>query len=169
MKYFPAKVSRNFLIFTYIVNVLLVGITFVAGVSVSYQNIFFGILLSVLGLLIILVTRAFVANGFEITDQELIIRRWARSIHIPLNQIKEIRNEDPVSILKGKMTLRLFADGGLWGAHGIFYNKNIGKFYMYMTDEKNLVDVVRADGRHFFISPDPREQFVQELKSRITQ
>lgn len=168
MKYFPARVSKKFLIFTYIANILIMSATVAAGIFTVDQNLYSRIMISLLGLLIISVTRAFVANGYEIADEALVIHRWVGNIRIPFFEIKELRSEDALAILKVGLTIRLFADGGLWGAHGIFYNKNIGKFYMYMTNEKNTVDIVRKDGRHFFISPDPKDKFAEELKNLIT-
>lgn len=168
MKYFPARVSKKFLVFTYIASILIIGATVSAAIFVVDQDLYSRIMISLLGFLIVFVTRAFVANGYEIADAELIIHRWVGSIRIPFFEIKELRSEDALAILKGRITIRLFADGGLWGAHGIFYNKNIGKFYMYMTDEKNTIDIVRKDGCHVFISPDPRDKFAEELKNLIT-
>ena len=168
-KYFQARLSRSMTIITYVFVLVVLAAPIIVVSTVDTLSSVQKVLLAPLGLVILLITRAFVGIAYEIDERELVVKRCIKSIHIPLENISEVRDVNPMDVLKGRMTWRLFGDGGLWGAHGIFYNKNIGKFYMYMTDEKNVVDIVTKNNVHTFISPSPKEDFVNSLREVINK
>lgn len=168
--YFKAALSTKLAVVTYILVAFTLLISVGVGILVfQVTSELLGESIALLGIVIILGTRAFVTNGFRITNDSLVIERWVKSFSIPLTEIAEVRTTNAMEVLRGHMSWRLFGDGGLWGAHGLFYNKNIGKFYIYLTDEKNVVHLIQKNGTHIFLSPNPKDAFVEALKNACAQ
>jgi hypothetical protein len=168
--YFKAQLSTKLAVVTYILVALTLLISVGTGILVfQVTSETLGVLIALLGIVIILGTRAFVTNGFRITSNSLVVERWVKSFSIPLSDIAEVRVTNAMEVLRGHMSWRLFGDGGLWGAHGLFYNKNLGKFYIYLTDEKNVVHLIQKNGTHIFLSPSTKEAFADALKNACTQ
>ena len=97
---------------------------------------------------------------YEVSDEAVrIVRAWPfKSIEIPKAEIKDVR---PVTFTW--KTLRTCGVGGLFGSGGWFWNKEIGRFFVAMTNGHSLVLI--ENGGKFVISPDDPDRFVQEFKS----
>ena len=167
-EYFKAVLSPKMTVITYVLCGIVLGLMEFASVKVVPISPLAGFGIVGAGFLIIFGTRAFVSNGFRITDDAVVVQRWIKSTSLPLADISEIHVTAPLEVLRGRLYWR-FGDGGFWGAHGVFYNKNIGKFYVYMTDERNVIDIISRSGTHVFLSPSPKEAFVEKLKAALVK
>jgi|GEM_PF-4144963 len=102
---------------------------------------------------------------FEITEEYLIVRRIMNSIRIPLRDIVSVSGD--VGGIKG-FTIRVFGSHGIYGSQGIFWNKGLGgMFRAYVMNKDNLVRLTMRNGRYIFLSPDPKDEFLQVITARI--
>ncbi len=99
--------------------------------------------------------------NYEITENELIIRRLIKSVHIERSDIESIELLDK-SELKG--TVRTFGVGGLFGWYGKFANSKLGDMTWYVTRRDKPVLIIKKDGKKILISPDEAAAFLIKLK-----
>jgi len=64
-------------------------------------------------------------------------------------------------------TIRTFANGGLFGFTGWYYNRKLGKFRAFMTRMNHSVLVAFNDGKKIMLSPDDAMGFVTCLTKYI--
>ncbi|NLI09687.1 MAG: hypothetical protein GX447_02875 [Elusimicrobia bacterium] len=110
-----------------------------------------------------LLTWFFSPVSYQITETKINILRPIKNIEIELSKIKEIKKigkED----LKG--AIRLFGSGGLYGFFGLFYKKDLGKFYAYCSNSSDLV-LIKSD-KLFLISPSQPEVFISYVKEKAS-
>jgi hypothetical protein len=99
--------------------------------------------------------------NYEITENELNIRRLIKSVHINRSDIESLELIDK-STLSG--TIRTFGVGGLFGWYGKFTNSKLGDMTWYVTRRDKPVLITRKDGKKILISPDEAEVFVSDFK-----
>ncbi len=117
--------------------------------------------LAILLLVIYLICMFLKPLNYEITKDELIIRRLIRSVRINRSDIESLELKDK-SDLKG--TVRTFGVGGLFGWYGKFANSQIGDMTWYVTRRDKPVLIIKKDSKKIMISPDEAEAFVTEFK-----
>jgi hypothetical protein len=92
--------------------------------------------------------------AYEITpDNRLVITfRWGS------RQFAAVKGFHPV---RGRFwfTLRLWGNGGVFAATGIYWNRPFGVFRAYVTDQKKLVVVELQNGKRVVISPVNTEEW----------
>ena len=103
----------------------------------------------------------FHTTAYEITGDAIVVKKVAGSVQIRRSDIEEIRTIEKDE-LKG--TLRTFGVGGLFGYYGRFYNTKLGKMTWYMTRMDNAVMLRMNSGTIYLLSPDAREDFVNQLR-----
>lgn len=82
------------------------------------------------------------------SDNDLVIRfRCGKKV------FPEIKTVTQNNSLPAK-AIRLLGNAGLFGVTGIYWNKGIGKFYVYATDLKDLTLIELKNGAKVFISPE---------------
>jgi len=101
-------------------------------------------------------------KAYIITNSELIIKTFSKSIEIPISSVKEARKLNKYE-LKG--TKRIKGIGWLFGFSGIFYSRRIGFFEGYFTNQKNLILI--KDDKTYVISPDNPNLFLEKIESQI--
>lgn len=101
---------------------------------------------------------------FDVTDDSLVIvRGWPfRNISVPLREITSVER-----VKLSMTTMRSFGVGGLFSHSGIFWNRQIGRFYAGITSTGDTVLVTARE--KFVISPEDPEQFVADMQSRISR
>jgi hypothetical protein len=88
---------------------------------------------------------------YEITHNQLIVRRPIRDLIIERTDIKSVLLPTPESM---KWTVRIFGNGGLFGYFGSFRNKTYGGMTWYATRTNNYVMIVTHDNTKIVITPD---------------
>jgi len=103
--------------------------------------------------------------GFAVTNEAIIILRPLGSGRIQLDTLREIRvpATHPPGMTIGQMRVQ-----GLYGTFGSFWNKHWGKFYVYVTNQANTVELRLTNGSRIIISPDNPQAFVQAVQNRVT-
>ncbi|SDM18424.1 PH domain-containing protein [Daejeonella rubra] len=99
--------------------------------------------------------------SYEITEDELIIRRLLKSVHINRSDIESLKLIDK-SAISG--SIRTFGVGGLFGWFGKFANTQLGNMTWYVTRRDKPILIIKKDSKKILISPDEAEAFVAEFK-----
>lgn len=116
--------------------------------------------------LIFLAISLFRVIRYELTDDTLRVCRMIGGVTIPLADIVSVN--DDMSGIDG-FTVRLFGSSGIFGSQGIFWNKKLGRFRAYVMNRANTVQLTTRAGKHIFVSPDPKEEFVDIINGLINK
>jgi hypothetical protein len=118
--------------------------------------------LAILLMIIYLICLLLKPLNYEITGNELIIRRLIKSVHIDRSDIESLELIDKAA-LSG--TIRTFGVGGLFGWYGKFANSQLGDMTWYVTRRDKIVLINTKDSKKILISPDEAFAFLTEFKS----
>ena len=134
--------------------VLLIVWLIARGLLLPAAAMFWGLLIPLLLGLIVLGCYLRAPVAYEITpDNRLVVRfRWGS------RQFAFVKRFHPVP---GRFwfTLRLWGNGGVFGATGIYWNRTFGVFHAYVTDQKKKVVVELQNGKKVVISPANAEEW----------
>ncbi len=117
--------------------------------------------LAIFLIIIYLICMALKPLSYEITKDELIIRRLIKSVRMNRADIKSVELIEKAT-LSG--TIRTFGVGGLFGWYGKFANSQLGNMTWYLTRRDKPVLILKKDSKKILISPDQAEAFVREFK-----
>jgi hypothetical protein len=98
--------------------------------------------------------------AFELTEDQLTVRlRWGRKVFPAVTGCSTLSARPP-------MGLRLWGNGGLFAATGIFWNQAYGVFRAYLTSARYQDYVLVATRtRKILISPEAPAEFVRAWAS----
>lgn len=113
-----------------------------------------------------IVTWLFAPRGYDLTADELLVRRPIGPVRIATREITAI--ERPTSPVIG-MSIRLFASGGLFGVFGLFWSSKLGRFWMWGTRPDKLVLLRLRDGLPVILTPDDDEALASRLNTQLRQ
>ncbi|MDA8427699.1 MAG: PH domain-containing protein [Geobacteraceae bacterium] len=144
-----------------------IGALLISGVSIGAIRVIppsgfahsFGIAVACLPQAALLGFLLFVVRGYRIDGGHLAIQRLLWTTSMPLLGIHAAQH-DPLA-LKG--ALRIFGNGGLFGITGLYWNRALGRFRLFVTDPAKAV-VLRLHDRIVVISPQEPAAFLQELE-----
>jgi len=108
----------------------------------------------------------FAPRGYEVDPDAIVVRRIVGNVVIPRANIREIRRIESREI---GSALRLFGCGGFFGWFGLFYSRQIGRFWAYMGNQTDLVLITQADGTKVVISPYPPDAFLEAIRQTEPQ
>jgi hypothetical protein len=113
----------------------------------------------ILGFMLVLLFRP---TGYLLDSKFIHVVRPVGSKKFPIGEVNEIRSgtEDPSGL-----TIGLARATGFYGVFGSFWNREWGKFYVYITDATKSLQVMFKDGRRLFISPTNKTEFLEALKA----
>ncbi|GIV34245.1 MAG: hypothetical protein KatS3mg031_1780 [Chitinophagales bacterium] len=93
----------------------------------------------------------FAPQSYVLAENELVINRPVRKVHIPLSNIIQIRK---LHDREGKWPIRTFGVGGLFGYFGKYYLPSIGHATFYATQRKNKILIITNQNKKIIITPD---------------
>jgi hypothetical protein len=163
-KTFPATLARKEKLITYLVG-FGVGMGVPTGLGLSFALGFQEPWLLLFPLPFVLAFGApylFRPLGFVVTNDAIIILRPLGSRRIQLDKLREIRV--PATHPPGR-TIGLIQVQGLYGTFGSFWNRHWGKFFVYVTNQVNTVELGLTNGSRIIISPDDPQAFVQAVQN----
>ncbi|NIP60607.1 MAG: hypothetical protein GWM92_05235 [Gemmatimonadetes bacterium] len=137
---------------------LILGVAFAIGFRVPWP-----LLLPLLALLGMALIQGVRTRGFGLGEDGLTVRRLLFPPCIPLTEIERVRTAPDAPAA----TFHLWALNGFYGLHGTFWNRELGRFRIYVTNPDNLVEIVTREGRHVYVSPDDREAFLARLEELL--
>ncbi len=165
---FGATLSRMDKIITRIVGYgAIMGIPFTIGISFafSFRDARF-LLLPLVALSLFWYLYRWRVRQFSLARETITIERGVGDVIIPIARIQKISR---LAAWPRGITLRLFGIGGFYGSQGIFWNKTFGRFYLYLTDSKHMIEIIEKNGRRTIISPDTPEQFLDIITKIKTE
>ena len=124
------------------------------------ENITNSLLIGLLFLVITIVTFAFSTKSIELNQNDLCVKRPFDKVVILLSDIIKIQKIDYKDL---SFAMRKFGSGGLFGYFGKFWNKQQGSMTWYATDMKNPVMIETKNGKKIVLTPDDREQFLEQF------
>lgn len=166
-KVFPASLARKEKVITYLVGLGVgIGVPTVLGISFAFGFREPWLLLFPLPFILAFCSPYFFRPlGFAVANDVITILRPLAPKQIPLETLREIRV--PATHPPG-VTIGLLRVQGLYGTFGSFWNKHWGKFYMYVTNQTNTVELGLINGSRIIISPDDPPAFVQAVQNVAT-
>ncbi|WP_439880684.1 PH domain-containing protein [Pontibacter sp. MBLB2868] len=114
---------------------------------------------------ILLVPYCYHPINYCIQAERVVIRRPLKNVVIRKREIERVRMVDRHEM---KGTLRSFGVAGLYGYFGKFSNLEIGSMLWYATQKRNYVLIQTRDNKHYILTPDQPEDFIQQLKLSYT-
>lgn len=159
----PGPLVKNMTIF---VIVLCIVMDAVIPFSIYYYENDAFIALMVSGLITVIFIPLFIGawayspQKYTTSEKGVRIVRPVGSILIPIGEITKVEDKQ-VSYFK---TIRLWANGGLFSMSGKFYNEADGQFWMYAKNNNYVMLYAKTK---WVVSPDDRELFITDIKSKI--
>jgi len=113
-------------------------------------------------LAIYLITYGFSTKAYQLTPDEVIIRRLLGNVKIKRSEILsvEIIEKEQMGWL-----IRTFGVGGLFGYWGKFSSSKLGSMTWYATKKNRIILVKTINNKRIVITPDEMEQFVTDFNS----
>jgi len=123
---------------TWIVTVVVIVLVVAVGVVILWKAIHAGsdagairVLLVLVGFLpgvSVAILALFAPRGYEVDADAVVVKRIVGNVVVPRGDVREIRRIESREI---GAALRLFACGGFFGWFGLFYSRQIGRFWAY--------------------------------------
>jgi len=113
-------------------------------------------------LLFYFITYGFSTKSYQLTPEEVIIRRLLGNVKIKRSEILsvEIIEKDQMGWL-----IRTFGVGGLFGYWGRFSSSTLGSMTWYATRKNRIILIKTINNKRIVITPDEMEQFVADFNS----
>ena len=112
--------------------------------------------------LIIAETFAARVRGYTLTEQEIIVHRGLWDTRLPLSGLRSVTGD--VDAMRG--SARVFGNGGLFSITGRYWNRKLGWYRAYATDQSRAV-VLRYAKRTIVITPHDPQQFIMRAGTFI--
>ncbi|HXB29304.1 MAG TPA: PH domain-containing protein [Puia sp.] len=161
MKTFKTSLDINAYLITIgfaILFVMIIAVQFSHWESSGAVKYFLVVLLS----LIYFMAYLYMPLDYKISNEELIIHRLVKSIHIPRNNIVSAESVDKEMI---SWSLRTMGVGGLFGYYGRFMNYRIGNMIWYATRKDRAVLIRTVNDEKIILTPDEPVRFLAALNS----
>jgi hypothetical protein len=113
-------------------------------------------------LLFYIITYGFSTKSYQLTQDEVIIRRLFGNVKIKRSEITSVE-----IIEKEQMgwIIRTFGVGGLFGYWGRFSSSKLGSMTWYATRKNKIVLITKINNKKIVITPDEAEQFISDFNS----
>ncbi len=113
-------------------------------------------------LAIYIITYGFSTKDYQLTTDEIIVRRLLGNVKIKRSEILSVE-----IIEKEQMgwIIRTFGVGGLFGYWGRFSSSKLGSMTWYATRKNKIVLITKINNKKIVITPDEAEQFISDFNS----
>jgi len=167
-KTYCASLDRPNLISTVVVLAILVGtgillvyLSYDAGWSTTIGAIL--LLAAAFELIIGASAVIYAPRGYAVTSTHIKALRLGPDTNIPLENIESVES------VKLKRVIRTFGYGGMFGAWGWFWSKEIGNFRAYVTRRDRSVALRQRNGTPLVVSPDDPDGFMAHVRSHLPE
>jgi Bacterial PH domain len=103
----------------------------------------------------------FMVRGYVLTPDSIQVRRLGWSTTLPLAGLVAVGGEPDG--LRG--SLRLFGNGGLFSISGWFWNRKLGRFRAYATDQDRAVVLRYRNGAKVVVTPHDVQHFIIKVRT----
>jgi hypothetical protein len=114
--------------------------------------------LLVLPLVGVAISLLFLVTGYGIEERSLQVRRLIWTTVVPLDDLDRAWR-DPRAM---KGSIRVWGNGGLFSFSGLFQNRGLGRYRVFVTDPACAVVLSRPRGA-VVISPADPEEFLRQI------
>jgi hypothetical protein len=159
---FTAPWSKNLRRSSTIAIVVLLVAVMVAFLVVPSDELVARILLTGVFIAIPLIAALCMVRGYVVTESEILIRRTAGTMRLPLKTLKAV--EGNAEALRG--AIRLFGNYGLFSYTGFYWSKKLGFYRVYATDPDRAV-VLRYPNRTVVITPHDPQAFIIRVRTLL--
>lgn len=115
---------------------------------------------SAVALIILVAAAGFAVRGYSVVDGRLLIHRLGWATKFDLANLTRVEVEPGATM----GSLRSMGIGGLFGFVGHFYNRTLGSYKAYATNDFNTV-VMAFDGETIVVTPDDPQAFVEAVRA----
>ena len=106
-------------------------------------------------------TLPFMVRGYVLTPDSIQVRRLGWNTTLPLLGLAAVSGVPDG--LRG--SLRLFGNGGLFCISGWFWNRRLGRFRAYATDQDRAVLLRYQNGNQIVVTPHDVQHFIVRVKT----
>jgi len=99
-------------------------------------------------------------RGYGVNKEGIRIQRIAGAVLIPLAEVQAALHP---ATRPNRPIVGIARVEGLHGTFGTFRSRDWGRFRLYVTDHRNVVELRLEDGSRVIVSPDDPAAFLQEL------
>ena len=143
-----------------VILLLIVVSLFISYPFSDIENLTTSLFSGLLFMVITIVAYAFSTKSIELNQNDLYVKRPFDKVVILLSDIIKIEKIDYKDL---SFAMRKFGSGGLFGYFGKFWNKQQGSMTWYVTNMKNPVMIETKNGKKIVLTPDDREQFLEQF------
>jgi len=163
MKIFKASLDATALFITISITIVFLFVLYLLILQwpVGGYGKYFGVILPPV---IYFLAWVFRPVNYRITEDELIVYRLLRSVHIPL---KNIVSAERIDTNKISWTIRTFGVGGLFGYYGRFRNTVMGPMIWYATRKDRPVMIKTTRDEKIILTPDDPGQFLAAINITV--
>jgi hypothetical protein len=159
MKRYKAPWSRSLVVISSLVTALLVGVTlFVIWTSSGMLR-----WMALPPVAIVFGSALFTIRGYTVTSDWILVHRLIWTTRLPIAGLQSAHFEPEAT----RRSIKTMGNGGLFSFTGFFYNKALGPYRAFVTDQHRTV-VLRFSRRTVVVSPGEPEEFVQDLVTSRT-
>lgn len=157
---FGAPWALSLRLMTILSIVILGGMALIGLTAEPIDTWLWPLAMVVLPLGVLVIAAFFMILGYELTPDEILIRRpgWASRVSLKGLQSVEV---DPEAM---RRSLRTFGNGGLFCFAGRFRNRKLGPYRAWATDPKSAVVLKFAD-RVVVVTPDEPRKFAARVRT----
>jgi hypothetical protein len=101
-------------------------------------------------------------RGYTLTEQEIVVHRGFWDTRLALAGLRSVSGD--AEAMRG--SVRVFGNGGLFSITGRYWNRKLGWYRAYVTDQSRGV-VLRYADRTIVISPHDPQQFIMRAGTFI--
>jgi Bacterial PH domain len=165
-EYYKATLSPRGRLLTYGVGIgvgIGVPLALALGFSVGFRNPMFLLLpLPFVGALF--VVWRYRVTGYRIAGRALAVVSPMGDHLVDLSDLDTVRF--PASSPPGNI-FGIWRVEGFWGTRGTYWNRGWGRFRVYVTDDKNRVELLLKSGQRIIISPDDPQKFARRVSTLL--
>jgi hypothetical protein len=103
----------------------------------------------------------FMVRGYLLTSDFIRVQRLGWSTALPLAGLVAVTGE-PEGF---RGSLRLFGNGGLFAISGWFWNRRLGRFRAYATDQDRVVVLRYRNGDKVVVTPHDVQHFIVRVRT----
>lgn len=142
-----------------------VGVPLVLGVSfgLGFSNPFFFLMPAPFALVVLLLSLLRPVE-FSLDGRSLNIHRHIGARSISLKGLRTIHHP---ATRPPSTNIGLVASHGFFGVFGLFWNKEWGRYHVFVTDSRNQVELVWEDGQRLILSPDNPVDFIATARKVV--
>ena len=156
------KLSTLSSVITISVVILMVVLAFV---TFQEKEAFYVVILLIL--ILIICGLFFAPIAIVADDNNLVIKAPLNKLSIPMEDIEEVENFQPIMSPFKTARIRLFASGGFMGYWGVFYDPVIGKFNGYFGDSNSCFLLTRKNGEKYVLGCENSNDMVEYIQKHL--